>query len=1480
MSIKVYFSHQGEDCLKNLEKQSETYHVTKVDELLDKIESKHVGFKATILDENGNFKSSVMIFKNFEIYENNSAFYTTDDTKEIKSTSESLDNVENILISILNPEKIMDFFDKTLTDTEIKLEYTNKDGGLSKTGYQAFINGRTDNNGDSLELNGEELFQGPFLEPLYPFNNGEEVSNLLTDGKINIKFKQDSEELFDRKKSKVIPRPILDGIKKVWGIDENNLRLRLFQEDCLFNILGNLYNKEKVENESLLLSIPTGGGKTEAFLVPTISHIYNVKKHYNKFGEKDQSVKSIIVYPTRALANDQAKRISEILYHVNNSNQDVDYTTKVTMSILTGDTPNSGYSSDQLRDNAIIQICPNCGSSTKFKKIKKNGSEKWIMRCKCGSEIDYFIHTRKNILDFVPDILITSPDMINQLLQLPAYKNRLFTKNLDLVIFDEVHMYESIFGCNVAHVLRRLEEAIGKKPFYVGVSATIGNAKELASLIFNTPYEDVLYLRNSQDEEYDKEKRFYIDTSQEPTRTRYHYVVSPYQINEKRWRKATTATLNMADVLGHIVKDPHFRKTIIFSNYRQDTDDVIRFLRDQEDRFFKPYRDEIRRYLQTGQSMYRPSAKVAASVSRWFDKADNLGILHSDSLELGWHRGGLEKEERIKAVNKFSSTKRIQFDDVDTFEKPIDLLSATKTLELGIDIGNVTSVINNSAPFTTNEYAQRVGRGGRKKDSLAITVINPRSVLDFYFLKNFENKFVHPSNDDFEEAPIIISNKYVMKSHMLARILDFFADLIDDYKFEIKVSDLREINILYENQNINIVQNPTSFGKAIYEKLFTEEDTDRFINWLASEEVMDSKKIKIQGSDLKKWIIEECKELSTKIKSNEFMDRHVLTGMRSVRRELVPNLRSSGETVELKVIKERGEDKTEDRIPLNQAVSNYPPGAYASQGSVTFKIKQISDRHQTKNVEIRRAFTKSQDMLDYFKEQFADEEGNSYLPDDSLDFALNADFIVPKELSVKYDPYRFYCPGCGRTYTHKEVIPGREICSKCHTELRQLTELFMCEKCGDLFIPPVPKVCVNPNCVENATDDKGRKFIDVYKSNNYVKFDKFFSFTALPKQNWKCNNCNTVFNYYHSYGPQGKNWGKEGLNDATDIALKFYNTTEAKLNYNYYLNKGYNLARYNCPKCKKEDNTKRSIRVVNPPLVRSQLNEFIIKEEKQIVDGIKNDYIELDFDNIRVISLAKETSRLFFNKHTESVGVSKDKIYKDPDKKFNFLANLSESHGLFIKLSQDYLNDFFSQNKFVSKCRHEDCTECKLLIQDSKRKEESKELDDYDDNSGGEKPLVGLLDHEVNKKPDPRKKWCEVAGTHADCNDLTCINCDKFVEEDYYKYLIVHTFKHALIVAMTKYAGINKNQVRGKLKPNDNIDNDYDLVIVDTLEGGSGSYYLVKRNWDKIWDLTYHLIENAAEDMGELYLPYTCSRYNYDLCPLITLEFLQFIRGR
>lgn len=82
------------------------------------------------------------------------------------------------------------------------------------------------------------------------------------------------------------------------------------------------------------------------------------------------------------------------------------------------------------------------------------------------------------------------------------------------------------------------------------------------------------------------------------------------------------------------------------------------------------------------------------------------------------HSGLLETEHRRRIENQFIQGNQAWYPNV---------LSTTPTLELGVDIGDLSSVLLYAVPPSQANYVQRMGRAGRRDgNSLGLTVVNAR----------------------------------------------------------------------------------------------------------------------------------------------------------------------------------------------------------------------------------------------------------------------------------------------------------------------------------------------------------------------------------------------------------------------------------------------------------------------------------------------------------------------------------------------------------------------------------------------------------------------------------------------------------------------------------------------------------------------------------------------------------------------------------
>ncbi|MFE5339959.1 DEAD/DEAH box helicase [Isoptericola sp. NPDC056578] len=158
-----------------------------------------------------------------------------------------------------------------------------------------------------------------------------------------------------------------------------------------------------------LVTTGTGSGKTESFLYPILDHVLRAR-HAGLGG-----IKAVILYPMNALANDQAKRLTELL----TSRPELGGVTAALYTGEQGPTRTKVTSAGLINDRAVIRDSP-------------------------------------------PDILLTNYKMLDQLL-LRRDDAKLWSasaRSLQYLVLDEFHTYDGAQGTDVAMLIRRLGLAL------------------------------------------------------------------------------------------------------------------------------------------------------------------------------------------------------------------------------------------------------------------------------------------------------------------------------------------------------------------------------------------------------------------------------------------------------------------------------------------------------------------------------------------------------------------------------------------------------------------------------------------------------------------------------------------------------------------------------------------------------------------------------------------------------------------------------------------------------------------------------------------------------------------------------------------------------------------------------------------------------------------------------------------------------------
>src|SRR6266511_104694 len=173
---------------------------------------------------------------------------------------------------------------------------------------------------------------------------------------------------------------------------------------------------EAAAEGDVVITSGTASGKSLSFNLPVLDAIAREPKR-----------RALYLYPTKALAQDQARKLSELgppeLRH----------------AIYDGDTPKDDRPAIRRRSNLVL----------------------------------------------------TNPDMLNVSVLPHHRSWGDFLANLGWVVVDEAHTYRGVFGSHVANVLRRLRRVsrlYGADPRFVCTSATIANPVDLAERLCGSPF--------------------------------------------------------------------------------------------------------------------------------------------------------------------------------------------------------------------------------------------------------------------------------------------------------------------------------------------------------------------------------------------------------------------------------------------------------------------------------------------------------------------------------------------------------------------------------------------------------------------------------------------------------------------------------------------------------------------------------------------------------------------------------------------------------------------------------------------------------------------------------------------------------------------------------------------------------------------------------------------------------------------------------
>jgi len=269
------------------------------------------------------------------------------------------------------------------------------------------------------------LHRGPILESTPAYVRGISIADLIDEGVLPIGFRR-------------LDSPALPIGRQLYAHQEQATR-------------------KARDGRSLVVSTGTGSGKTESFLIPILASLTDESDQ----GPLAPGIRALLLYPMNALANDQIKRLRQILAS----------TPDITFGRYIGDTPRSAKEAE-----------------SRFKQL--NSGE---------PRLPNELLSREEMQSNPPHILLTNYAMLEYLLLRPDDMD-LFegahSGHWKFLIVDEAHVYHGARGSELAMLLRRLQSRVGATNLQcIATSATVGAdsnpraVTDFATNLFGTPVE-------------------------------------------------------------------------------------------------------------------------------------------------------------------------------------------------------------------------------------------------------------------------------------------------------------------------------------------------------------------------------------------------------------------------------------------------------------------------------------------------------------------------------------------------------------------------------------------------------------------------------------------------------------------------------------------------------------------------------------------------------------------------------------------------------------------------------------------------------------------------------------------------------------------------------------------------------------------------------------------------------------------------------
>lgn len=564
---------------------------------------------------------------------------------------------------------------------------------------------------------------------------------------ISLDGKETRESLVDRLGSK--PGPERDVVESgILAIASQYPKVSAFQLSATQEILE-LFS-EKKDNQSLVIVAETGAGKTLAYQLPLLLWILNkkmreyLKKKSTSKTDVTVNCSALLVFPRNVLAKDQYDELVALGERL----------------------------SDKLKKQ--LKLPTNLRSFLKIKVERDFGGVS--------------LEERIRIYESSPDVIITNTDTLKRRLMNPLCTS-LYQKGIDLVLYDEVHLYYGLFGANVASLNARLQNLLPWPPVFVGMSATIANPQKHCQKLFSvknlpdivTDREDMLRNFSLEHHVITKPRAgrpslgVCIDTTSCLLHNRRENIMETHRLGNEL-RPKSLCFVDSLDLTGRWVSDQrNYENFQVFPAVR------TRFRRGYPVHF-APW--AARDPTQTTTCMDCKSGKdIVASLCREYQDGRCWWFSLDSASPVRWLTlpNGITPNDNIRVKRLTSQEVSLpKLEDIYSLfhdhelHIPVDALIATSVLEVGVDFREIKEVIMYGEIRSPSSYKQKAGRGAREgnldEGLFVMTVIPPSPLANFYYRHFY--RLVYPS---LAPLPLEPRNPDIIRSHAFCAVFDFLA---------------------------------------------------------------------------------------------------------------------------------------------------------------------------------------------------------------------------------------------------------------------------------------------------------------------------------------------------------------------------------------------------------------------------------------------------------------------------------------------------------------------------------------------------------------------------------------------------------------------------------------------------------------------------------------------------------------------------------